>query len=240
MGLFSTLKQYVGVQAEDAGSTAHSLLAKMDGEGYSEAIIRDMEAEHMRAATELATVRQDYEREQKEADDAKAEYERLVAKAGELQDDPAQAEKFNKLVSIIQSKKVKVQTEIREAEAAKSLLDAVQNEVDDFAEALRGARANMQAAQADNKLAEVELRAAEREAEIAKRKNGSSRRLDTLSNGLKAFNEDAAKNKARAEALKAQAALNAGSKEDEDFLSDILAEPVASKSNADKLADLAL
>ena len=240
MGIFSKL---MGVKVEEAEKAVHGLAARIDAEGYSEAVIREMEDEHLKACTALGKAKTALDKESKEAEAARDSYNKQLAAAQAMKADidagktelqPA----YDKLVGSLQQRKLAVQTEIAEAEAAQAEFDAIQNEVNEVEEALRNARSQMSMAKANAKLAETQARTAERKAAAAGRSTKSGSRLSALTQGLEAINTNAASDKAKAEAMERQANLYGNDDVTQD--ADIAAYMNAGKPAGPSLDDLSL
>ena len=81
MSIFGIFKQYLGNSGEKAAGAANALLARIDREGYTEAVMDDLRAEHSELAQEAARARIRMNKEVEEANSATEDYNNLLATA---------------------------------------------------------------------------------------------------------------------------------------------------------------
>jgi DNA repair exonuclease SbcCD ATPase subunit len=192
-------------------------LVRWDPKGATEAELRTMEQHLDELGLEVAEARATYEREKKEAVAIKTLLDQRMAAAEMLQSqsaaeaDPARKAQIEKslgtLLDMLEQMAPDVEREARESEEAQDFLAMLEKTYADAGGKLKAARAQLEQAERDMRRAEQQRELAERQAEAARRAAGLSGTTNSLNVALKAMNEAAAQDLAKAEAAAAKAKL---------------------------------
>ncbi len=143
MQAFSFLKHFAQEEAAHAGQTALEALVAFDPVGASEAQIAQTAELLEKVSLQMERARDDYEREQSEADAIAKLYNQRLAAAHILEGDPSKEASLNSLLKQIEDMLPDVTREKQEATDAKTLFDELEQATRTTAENLRTARANL-------------------------------------------------------------------------------------------------
>jgi len=228
-------------------------LVKFDPESASAAQLAIYEENLDKMALQTATLRQLADKESREADEAKASFNRyLGAKnniATQLEDESLSANKrkgltasLNELAEKLIELKPEVQREISEATEAKEELKEMEDFLKERADQLKGAKKKLDAAQRNMRTADRDKeRAAAKEARAKAKAGIGGSGGDGMDVALNAMNEVAQKSQAQADASRTKADLlhTPSLTEDSNISAALNAVDGVddSKSSADKVAD---
>ncbi len=191
-------------------------IVRFDPETASEAQIAEFEAQLNELTTKVATLRREYDNEQKEADAAQANYNRYLSAAEKLQTqvaDPAAADKKSSLeaslanlLTTIEGLVPEMDREIQEAKDAKEFLAQFEQAAADAARKVTTARAKLNEAARHMATAKLQKERASENAEHAAVLAGIRSGNDSLGTALSAMEKVAQKDQdaATAATLKAQ------------------------------------
>lgn len=244
------MKHYGKGKIAEGISALTDAIVAFDPEGATEAEIEVMEENFDTVNKEFSKAKQEWAREQKEADEVVALYNRRLDAAGILQGqvdaDPTNVQVqtgLAELVTALESMTDDVDREKEEAADAKEVMDELEQTVKMYAENLKNARSQLKSAARNMEKAkrtqERNEAAADRAARLAGLKKGGS----ALGSALESMNKQAAAAQADADAAKHKAALlGKTSVDDNDAVAAALAQaagkPAAATSVADRLAAL--
>lgn len=163
--------------AENAVTSVQQFLVTLDPETATEAQIAEFSDQLRKASEELAKARADYQKEEKQAEEIEALYQKRLQAAGileqQLSDTADSVQKasvsssLEKIVTMLEQMKPDVERERKDAEDAKQLMDELTGFVEDSAQALKTARARLDHAKSDMRRAEIEQERAEKRAKTA-------------------------------------------------------------------------
>jgi len=207
----------LGVKADKIVNAGIEALVRWDPQGATEAELRTMEQRLDELGLQVAQARQNYDREQKEAEAIQALSHQRLAAAEALQNqtngetDPARKAGLEKslatLIDMMEKMAPDVERELADAADAKQFLEQIETAYADAGGKLKTARSELERAQRDMVRAAQRREAAEQQAEVARQAAGLSRTTNSLNTALKAMNESAARDVASADAAAAKAKL---------------------------------
>jgi chromosome segregation ATPase len=207
----------LGVKADQAVNAGVEALVRWDPQGATEAELRTMEQHLDELGMQVARARQNYDREQKEADAVQALSHQRMAAAEALQNQfngetdqtrKASLEKsLTTLLDMMEKMAPDVDRETRDAADAKQFLEQIEAAYADAGGKLKTARSELDNAQRDMARAAQRREVAQQQAEAARRAAGLSQTTSSLNIALKAMNEAASKDLASADAAAAKAKL---------------------------------
>lgn len=209
---FKTIIGYGGVKAEQAQDAAVGVLVKLDTDAAIEAEERRLDSELKETRTEYAKAATELDKESKEAEAAKADYNKFLAAADvlkkQLEDATAAGDSskagaleasLTKLVSAVKTKRPDVEREIREADQAKQYLDQVKEMLESQQQAFDNYRSEVEAARRDRQSALAQEKLEERRADQAEKLAGIRNRSSTLNMVLTQINKQTDEAKIQAE-----------------------------------------
>jgi chromosome segregation ATPase len=207
----------LGAKADRAVNAGIEALVRWDPQGATEAELRTMEQHLDALGMQVARARQNYDREQKEADAIRTLAHQRMAAAEMLQNqaktesDPARKAAVEKslatLLDMMEKMAPEVDREAGEATDAKSFLEQLEAAYADSGGKLKSARSALESAQREMTRAARRRETAQEQAEAARRAAGLSQTTSSLNVALKAMNENAARDMAAADAAAAKARL---------------------------------
>ncbi len=203
--------------AENAVTSVQQFLVTLDPETATEAQITEFSDRLAKASEELAKARADFRREEKEAEEIEALYNKRLQAATILEQqsaeaaDPAQkasiGESLEKLVVMLEKMKPDMERERREAEDAKLLMDELTKFVEESAEALKQARSRLEQAKSEMRRAELERQRAEKRAHTAEVLAGIKNDSGTFNVALDAMQKKANEARMKADAANTRSGL---------------------------------
>jgi chromosome segregation ATPase len=244
----------LGVKTDQAVNAGVEALVRWDPQSATEAELRTMEQNLDDLGLQVARARQEYDREEKEAEAIQATSKQRMAAAEQLQaqvnaaTDPAMKSNLEKslglLVDMLEKMQPDIDRETKQAADAKSFLEMLEGTYAEAGGKLKAARGALEQAQRDMARAAQEKQTAERQAEMARQAAGLTQSTSGLTIALKTMQDAAAKDLQSADAAAAKARLLRPSKPEQDdpniaaALAAASGHPVVGTSLADRLAAL--
>ena len=207
----------VGVKADKAMQAGVEALVRWDPQSSSEAELRTMEQHLDDLGRQVATARQSYDKEQKEAEAIQAlSHQRMVAAeqlekqiAAEI--DPTRKAGLERslatLVTMLEQMTPEIEREKKDAVDAKDFLEMLEKTYAEAGGKLRQGRSELDRARRDMARAGQQRQAAEQQAEAARRAAGLTSATSSMTVALKAMQETANRDLASADAATAKARL---------------------------------
>jgi chromosome segregation ATPase len=224
--MFNFIRHFAGVKKDQAMQAGIEALVRWDPKGATEAELRSMEQHLDTLGLEVAQARAAYEREKQEADAIQTLLGQRMAAAEMLQGqmateaDPVRRGQIEKslgtLLDMLEQMTPEVEREASEAVDAQEFLAMLETTYADAGAKLKAARGQLERAERDLKRAEQQRELAERQSEAARRAAGLSSSTNSLNVALKAMNEAAAQDLAKAQAATAKAKLLAPTRPEQD------------------------
>ena len=214
--MFKFLSKIGKNKVKSAGVSITEAIVRFDPESATEAAIEMMEENVDSLALEVAKMRQEYDREQLEADTVKEQFNKRIDAVTHMQGQLGGAKgakktkleaSINTLLSSVDDMKPDVLREIEEAEDAKTVLDQMETSLEMAATKLKSARGDHKKAQNDMKRAEFKRKNAEATEARTKRLAGISNETDSLSIALTTMKSVANDDLAKADASQRKAKL---------------------------------
>jgi chromosome segregation ATPase len=244
----------LGVKTDQAVNAGVEALVRWDPQAATEAELRTMEQNLDDLGMQVARARQEYDREEKEAEAIQATAKQRMAAAEQLQaqvnaaTDPAMKANLEKsltiLVDLLEKMQPDVDRETKQAEDAKQFLEMLEGTYADAGGKLKAARGALEQAQRDMARAAQQKETAERQAEMARQAAGLTQSTTGLTIALKTMQDAASKDLQSADAAAAKARLLRPSKPEQDdpniaaALLTASGHPVIGTSLSDRLAAL--
>jgi chromosome segregation ATPase len=198
--------------AENAVTSVQQFLVTLDPETATEAQIAEFSDQLQKASEELAKARAEYQKDEKEAEEMEALYQKRLQAATILEQqlaeavDPVRKDSLSasveKLVTMLEQMKPDVERERQDAEDAKQMMDELTVFVEESALALKEARAGLDRAKSEMRRAEIEKERAEKRAKTSEVLAGIKKGSGTFNVAL-----DAMQKKAEESRIKADAAM---------------------------------
>jgi chromosome segregation ATPase len=211
------LRNFAGVKADNAVQAGVEALVRWDPEGASEAELRTMEQHLDDLGRQVATARQSYDKEQREAEQIDALSHQRMAAAEQLQGQiaaeadatrrSALEKSLETLVSMLEEMTPEIEREKRDASDAKDFLEMLENGYAQAGGKLKQARSELDRARRDMARAGQQRDTAERQADAARQAAGLTRSTSSLTVALNAMQEAAQRDLASADAAVAKAKL---------------------------------
>jgi chromosome segregation ATPase len=207
----------VGVKADKAMQAGVEALVRWDPQSASEAELRTMEQHLDDLGRQVATARQSYDKEQKEAEAIQAlSHQRMVAaeqleKQIAAETDPTRKAGLERslatLVTMLEQMTPEIEQEKKDAVDAKNFLETLEKTYAEAGGKLRQGRSELDRARRDMARAGQQRQAAEQQAEAARRAAGLTNATSSMTVALKAMQEAANRDLASADAATAKARL---------------------------------
>jgi len=252
--MLAFLRNMVGVKADKAVQAGVEALVRWDPQSASEAELRTMEQHLDELGRQVATARQSYEREQKEADTIQALSQQRMAAAEQLQgqiaaaSDPARKAALERsletLVGMLEQMAPEIEREKKDAVEAKDFLEMLEKTYAEAGGKLKQGRSELERARRDMARAGQQRQAAEQQAEAARRAAGLTNATSSMTVALKAMQEAANRDLASADAAMSKAKLLRPTRPEQDdpniaaALAAAAGKPPAPQSLNDRLAAL--
>jgi chromosome segregation ATPase len=215
--MLSFINNMVGVKADKAVQAGVEALVRWDPQSASEAELRTMEQHLDDLGRQVATARQSYDREKKEADAIQALSHQRMAAAEQLQrqiageSDPTRKSSIERsletLVSMLEQMTPEIEREKKDADDAKDFLEMLEKTYAEAGGKLRQGRSELERARRDMVRAGQQRQVAEQQAEAARRTAGLTNATSSMTVALKAMHDAAARDLASADAAMAKARL---------------------------------
>lgn len=241
---------YGKVKIQQGIAGLNDAIVSFDPEGATEAAILDMESNFDAINKEYSKAKQEWAREQKEADVIIATRDQRMLAAehisGQLEADPDNAqlnEALDQLLNSLESMTDDIEREVEEAQDAKEVMDELDATVKMYATKLKSARSDIKKAGNAMKKAKRKQERAEDQAARATQAAGISSSVSGLSSALESMNRQAADAQASADAATRKSELLGTSSVDENdavaaALAAVSDNAPASSSPRDRLAAL--
>lgn len=208
------IKHYGKNKIVDGINALNDAIVSFDPEGATEAAIAEMEENFDEINREYSKAKQDWSREQKEADDIVKLYDQRLAAAEhiqkQLESDPNNAQlndALTQLVTVLEEMRDDVEREKEEAQDAKEVMTELEATVQMYATKLKTARSDMKKASNAMEKAKRQEERANAQADRAAQLAGLKRQAGGLSSALESMNRQATEAQARADAAKRKSEL---------------------------------
>ena len=215
--MLTFIRNMVGVKANKAVQAGVEALVRWDPQSASEAEMRTMEQHLDDLGRQVATARQSFDQERKEADAIQAlSHQRMVAAEQLEKQIAAEADPSRKaglerslgtLVTMLEQMTPEIEREKKDAVDAKDFLEMLEKTYAEAGGKLRQGRSELERARRDMARAGQQRQVAEQQAEAARRAAGLTGATSSMTVALKAMHEAAAKDLASADAATAKAKL---------------------------------
>ena len=215
--MLTFIRNLAGVKTDKAIQAGVEALVRWDPQSASEAELRTMEQHLDDLGRQVATARQSYDREQKEADAIQALSQQRMAAAEQLQKQIAAAPDASRkaglersletLVTMLEQMTPEIEREKKDAVDAKEFLVMLEKSYADAGGKLRQGRSELERAQRNMSRAAQQRQVAEQQAEAARRAAGLASTTSSMTVALKAMNDAAAKDLSSADAATAKTKL---------------------------------
>lgn len=244
------LKNYGKNTLRELGTSLNDAIVRFDPEGASEAEIATMEENFDEINREFSRAKQEWQQEQREADEILALRDKRMAAAehiaGQLEADPDNAQlndALNQLVGALENMQSDIDREVEEAADAKEVMDELEATVQLYAEKLKSARSDMKKALNAMEKAKRQEERAEAKADRAARLAGLKKDTSALGSALASMNKQAEEAKAKADAATRKAELLGPAKIDENdavaaAMAAVSGDPAPKATAQDRLAAL--
>ena len=224
--MYSFIRNLVGVKTDNAVQGAVEAIVRWDPKSATEAELRTMEQHLDQLGRQVAEARQSFNREKKEADTIELLSQQRMAAAEQIQarmtaeTEPARKAELERslgtLVTMLETMAPDVQREKEDAVDAQDFLRSLEDTYQQAGQKLRSARDDLSRAQRDMGRADQQRDMAERRAEAARQAAGLSGATSGLSVALKAMQDNAARDLAKAESANMKAKLLAPTRPEQD------------------------
>jgi DNA repair exonuclease SbcCD ATPase subunit len=213
--MLSFISNLVGVKADKAVQAGVEALVRWDPQSASEAELRTMEQHLDDLGRQVATARQSYDREKREADAIQALSQQRMAAAEQLQRQIAAEPDATRKSSLERSLETLVtmleqmtpEREKKDAVDAKDFLEMLEKTYAEAGGKLRQGRSELERARRDMARAGQQRQVAEQQAEAARRAAGLTSTTSSMTVALKAMHDAASRDLASADAATAKAKL---------------------------------
>lgn len=203
--MFSFLKNFGKVKVKQMGTETRKLAARLDSEGFNEAVLGEMEDRLTQFGIDLAEARQRANKERNEAKEVQALYNQRLSAAEAIKaqvdgGDTSKEPSLLRMLDLLESTKDAVQKENQEADFWEDNLSIIQDRYDKAAAEMKGAKTKISQATAKMEQAEMKEEQAKMLEEQRKRASGLSSTMGSLDVALSALDDATTKAEARAEA----------------------------------------
>ncbi len=246
----SFFKHYGKGKIVQGVNALNEAIVSFDPDGATEAAIAEMEENYDKINLEFSKVKQEWAREQGEADEMVAlrdkrmlAAEHISAQMAEDPDNTALNTGLTQLLDALEEMQPDIEREVAEAVDAKEVMNELDATVKLYGEKLKTARTDMKKAANAMKKANAQAERADQKAERAKQAAGLTSSVGGLSSALEAMNKQAADAQANADASKRKADMLSPIKAEENdavaaAMAAVAGEPAKATSAADRLAAL--
>jgi chromosome segregation ATPase len=227
---FQTIKQYLGVKMDQVQEGAVGTLVRLDTDSAIEAEVRRLEQELDKATDDYVQAKRGYDREQKEADLANSNYNRMLAAAEDLDGQAKAAEaagkpeaaniraSMDKLLNKLEELRPEVEREVEEAKQAKAYMEQLEQYLGSLKKELQSYKAEVEKAKRGMQSAELQAKMAQKLEEQAMKLAGLQQRSSNLKIVLNKINQQTEESTDRAAKAKIKTEMFATKKEEEDPL----------------------
>ena len=227
---FQTIKQYLGVKMDQVQDSAVSTLVKLDTDSAIEAEVRRLEEELDKTTNNYVVAKREYDREQKEADLANSNYNRMLAAAEDLDGQAKAAEaggkpeaatiraSLDKLVTRLEELRPEVEREVEESKQAKAYMEQLEQYLGTLKNELQNYKGEVDKAKRGMQSAELQAKMAQTMEEQAMKIAGLQQRSSNLKIVLNKINQQTEESMDRAAKAKIKTEMFTTKKEEEDPL----------------------
>ena len=228
-GLFGFLAAFSKKQVQGVGDSLTRAIVAWDPETATDAEIEEMIAELDKITVEAGKAKADFEREQKEADAVRQNYDRYISAADMLEGQMKTAQtsgdlvkasdiqsSLDKLLDDLEQLKPELEREKQEAAEAKEFYDELIGLAKTSADKVKQARNTLQNARRDMQRAEIQKQRAADKAAKAEKLAGLRKDTGGMGVALASMNKQAEEAKAKAVASELKAKLLAPSEVNKD------------------------
>lgn len=216
------LKHYGKGKIQQGIASLNDAIVSFDPEGATEAAIQEMEENFDNINKEFSKAKQEWSREQGEADAiVKLRDQRMAAAehiSGQLEADPENSQlndALNQLLDALEEMSDDIEREVEEAVDAKEVMDELDATVKMYADKLKTARSDMKKAANTMEKAKRQEERAKDKADRAAQQAGLKSSVGGLSSALESMNRQAQEAQAGADAAKRKADLLSTTKVEE-------------------------
>jgi len=206
MGVFGFFTTFGKKQAEGVGQSIMQKLVEWDPATASEAEIEEMIGKLDELTKKAGEAKAMFDKEQKEADVIKANYDKAFNYAAKLESS-GETDKLNALLDELEKMKPELDRETQEAAEAKQYYDELTELAKTMATKVKTARETLKNAQRDMERAKISEQTAKEKAQQAEYLSGIRKDTGDLGTALDAMKKSAEKSKAAAEASNLKANL---------------------------------
>jgi chromosome segregation ATPase len=215
--MLTFIRNMVGVKANKAVQAGVEALVRWDPQSASEAEMRTMEQHLDDLGRQVATARQSFDQERKEADAIQAlshqrmvaaeQLEKQIAAEADLSRKAGLERSLGTLVTMLEQMTPEIEREKKDAVDAKDFLEMLEKTYAEAGGKLRQGRSELERARRDMARAGQQRQVAEQQAEAARRAAGLTSATSSMTVALKAMQETAARDLASADAATSKAKL---------------------------------
>jgi chromosome segregation ATPase len=215
--MLAFISNLVGVKADRAVQAGVEALVRWDPQSASEAELRTMEQHLDDLGQQVALARQNYDREQREAEAIQALAHQRMAAAEQLQNQiAAESDATRKaglersletLVTMLEQMTPEVEREKKDAADAKDFLEMLEKTYAEAGGKLKQGRSELERARRDMARAGQQRQVAEQQAEAARRAAGLTSATSSMTVALKAMQDAANRDLVSADAVMSKAKL---------------------------------
>ena len=203
--MLSFLKHWGKSNAKRAGTETRKMAARLDKEGFNDAVLGEMQEEMAEIGVKLSEARQRSRKERQEATEVQDLYNQRLAAAEAIKamvdgGDTSKESSLLKMLDLLESTQTAVEKEVQEAEFWEKNLKIAQDRYDKAAGDLKGAKSKISQASAKMEQAEMKAEQAKLLEEQSKRASGLSSSMSSLDIALGALDDAATKAEAQADA----------------------------------------
>lgn len=245
--MLSFLKNFFAVKATDVQTSFVQMLVEFDPETASEAEIATLDEALTKLTGQMVAAKHAWEKEDREAQEIKKNYdlrlaaaERLQAKAEAAQgDEKAQVEaSLAALLADLEKMVPEIDREVQEATEAKGYYDELAQAVKSASERLKTARERLSDAKRRMDVAKVRMERAQEQEDRAKVVAGIKKQADSLGTAFDAMSKKAAEMEAKTEVHNQKTQLLAPPKAEDPLIAQALKEAAGEQAKPDQsLAD---
>ena len=239
------ISNFFKVQGKNLQKAVNGAAVAFDPDGASEAEIMSFEDAFNDLLVKLGQAQIEYNREESEAKQARASYDKYMSAAEKLNAkiaDGSASEKdtsaFDEVLGVLEKLKPEVDREEAEAAEAKQYLDEIKETANIMRDKLLNAKKAVDDAKRDMDRARMRKERAEIKAEKAAALAGLRSSVDTLGSASKAMIEKAERDTADAVAAEMKSEMLRGKTETASYLDEIVSDKPSPKSAADRFASL--
>ena len=199
------LKHWGKSNAKRAGTETRKLAARLDKEGFNDAVLGEMQEEMTKIGIKLSEARQRANKERKEAEEVQELFAQRKTAAQAIKamvdaGDESKKPSLLKMLDLLESTQTSVEKEVQEAEFWDNNLKIAEDRYNKAAADMKGAKSKIAQSSAKMEQAEMKAEQAKLMEEQSKRSEGLSSSMSSLDIALGALDDAATKADAEADA----------------------------------------